>query len=88
MRRHPHGRRKCAAEMKDAEACDAREIGVGVSRHDRSASKAEIGAPRRERPSAGCTHPVFSARKRKSTIRDAPFLRCDVPYLLLCDVHS
>jgi len=74
--------------MKDAEACDAREIGVGVSRHDRSASKAEIGAPRRERPSAGCTHPVFSARKRKSTIRDAPFLRCDVPYLLLCDVHS
>lgn len=26
--------------------------------------------------------------ERKSTIHDVPFLRCDVPYLPLCDVRS
>ena len=60
MRRYRHGGRKCAAEMKDAEICDAREIGVGVSRHDRSASKAEFfGAPRRETTERTLRLPVF-----------------------------
>ena len=29
----------------------------------------------------------FSADKQKSTIRDVAFLRCDVPFLRLCDVR-